>query len=88
MILIVVRLYLQVLVRSVGRLSKNLKNEYIQSNRLFQTKKDLISKLKLLAVKCHFEFKVEKSNKSTYTVVHIENELRVALAGNQDQRKS
>ncbi|KAL2466967.1 Uncharacterized protein Adt_42818 [Abeliophyllum distichum] len=54
-------------------------HEDMQVKQLFPNKKNLISKLQLLAVKCHFEFKVKKSNKSIYTVVCIEKNCKWRL---------
>ncbi|XP_022849931.1 uncharacterized protein LOC111372026 [Olea europaea var. sylvestris] len=48
-------------------------------NQLFPSKYDLISKLQLLVVKCQFEYKVKKSNKSTSTIVCIDENCKWRL---------
>ncbi|XP_022875735.1 uncharacterized protein LOC111394204 [Olea europaea var. sylvestris] len=51
----------------------------VRVNQLFPSKYDLISKLQLLAMKCQFEYKVKRSNKSTYTIVCIDENCKWRL---------
>ena len=62
-----------------GTLLRSLECEDVQRKQLFSSEKALISKLYLLAVRCHFDFKVKKLNKSIYIAVCIKENCKWRL---------
>lgn len=61
-------------------------DEYLHVDQMFDTKRDLLEAVCWITVKHNFEFKLKKkSNKSTFTIICMDQNCSLAFASDEDQ---